>query len=202
MAATQLEMCNMAILDVGGNTISQVSTGNQKEEKLCYNYWDHMVDTMLAAHNWNFAKKWLSLTEDTGYTFVDDQYEYAWEVPSDFIRFADQENRGPAKIDFARRANRFLTNTDEFEIEYIYRPADITVTTTYPPWYIDAFVAKLKVKLATSLARKGSTTRNWVAEYHEMLATAKHMNAMGQDESVERKTRHTDSNDTWLSARG
>lgn len=203
--ASQLEICNIAILDAGGNPISAFPssvTGSStiEEVSLYYNYTPGL-DFLLGEHPWRFAKKWASLTENGSYTFVDDTYDTAWAVPADFIRWSDLENNGPSHIEFARRDTHFLTiDYDAFEIEYI---AQITDTTKFPNYFVVAFAAYLSMKLSRPLRRKGAKDKSdFMNDFQVALDNAKLKDSREDWQNETRTTKHTSTNDTWITARG
>lgn len=199
--ANQVDICNIAILDAGGNTINSIPDGTKKESDLVVAHYDTALDLVLGEHPWRFAKKWSSLAENAGYTFIDDTYGSAWALPSDFIRFSDLENVGPSSIKFARRDTHLLTeDLDEFEIEYIARIED---TTKFPSYFIVVFAAYLSFKFAPSLRRKGSKDKvDFFQNYLFWLNQARMKDSREDKQLTERQQRHTESNDTWIQARG
>ena len=88
---SKVGILNLAFNDLGGQSI--VTFGeNSKEGRLSEVYWDDTLKSALEAHTWDFAKKWANLAEDANYTFVDSEWSYAYQIPSDFVRFSSQED--------------------------------------------------------------------------------------------------------------
>ena len=50
---------------------------------------------------------------DAGIT-IDDEFEYAFQKPADYVRWSDQENVGPTRNNFAWREDALLCNVDVF----------------------------------------------------------------------------------------
>lgn len=199
--ASKVQVCNIAILDAGGDAISSVPDGNKKESNLVVAHYDVALAFVLGEHPWRFAKKWASLAENTSYSFVDDTYEAAWALPADYVRWSDLENNGPSHMEFARRDSHLLTaDYDEFEIEYI---ASITDTTKWPAYFISAFAAYLSWKIAPALRRKGARDKmDFAQAFMTALDNAKLKDSREDWQNETRITRHTNSNDTWIAARG
>lgn len=193
--ASKVDICNMSIYNVGGNPINSVPDGTKKEAMLCDLYYDVALDEVLAAHHWRFAKKWLSLPQINNPTFIDEQYTYVYQLPADFIRFSDQEDRS---LNFARREDKLYSNEDTLEIEYIAR---ITDTTKFPIWFTVALTTKLSSYLAIPLSRKGNSKVNWEQLYEYKLMDAKVKDFNEDSQSLDRETKYTTSTDEWIEAR-
>lgn len=194
--ASKVAICNLALTDLGANIIANLETDSSKEAKNCRVYYDILVDRVLEAHHWDFAKTWVVLALDAGYVFVDDQYEYAYQKPADFIRFSRMENK--ASI-FEVRGETIVSNLEDAEIEYIKRVSDSTL---YPPHFVSALHSLLRAHLAIPLARKSSKGISWMRSYTEIdLPAAKLLDAQQGNPPIVSSTRHTDATDTWLSSR-
>jgi hypothetical protein len=200
---SQTEIANYAISAAGGNAINSVPDGNKKESNLIVQFWDITLLALLEEHNWRFARKWASLAEDAGYTFVDDQFDAAWALPSDFVRFSDQEGVGPTAITFERRGNHLLTaGLTEFEIEYIKHEDDLATTGNFPPHFVVALYTALAREIAPDLRRKGAKNNsNFIVLADAALTRAKTKDSQQDNRSEERKTRHTADTDSWIQAR-
>lgn len=192
--ASQVELCNLAIRDLGGNSISQI-TENTKEAKLCNDYWNELVDELLEEYCWDFAKVWVALALDATYVFVDDRYLYAYALPSNYIKMSDTE----LGYNYEIRGQHIVTNEEDAEIEYIQRMTDVT---KWPVHFRKAFVSLLRSRIAFGLARKGTDPKEWVLKYEQLdLPAAKTKDAQTGRPSKEVSRSHTDSTDTWLSKR-
>lgn len=196
--SSQVEICNYAIAHVGGNLINSLPDGNKPESNLCQLFFEQSLRECLGDHNWKFAKKWDSLASAV-YTFTDDQYDYAYALPGDFIRFSDQENRGPGDIKFVRRGQYLLCNETVFEIEYIYYH---TTYEQYPEYFVAALSRKLAFYINPDLMKKGAKQVDHQQAYMVALDKAKLRNAQEDNEDSDRVRRHSDSSDTWINARG
>lgn len=192
---SQVDICNVAILDVGGNTINAIDEGS-REAELCDHYWEMFVDEVLSEHTWNFAKQWVALAEEAGYSMVDSEYGYAYELPSDYVRMSRMEDK---KSLYEVRGTTLLTNVEDCLIEYIKRVDDVMA---FPPGFRMALIARLRAALAIPLARKGTKAIDWMNLYLSVdLPRAKTKDAMEGNQSEESLHQHTDENDTWLASR-
>lgn len=198
---TQLEIANLAIYDASGNAISDIPDGNQLEGLLIDQYWQHSLDYVLGEHPWRTFRVFLALTEDTGYSFVDETYDYAYELPSDWIRPITQED---INAEWVIRSNRILSNYADLELGYIARPSIATVSTTlsWPAHFVDALAAYLSMKIAPKLQKKGSEKTDWEARYFRHLLVSQYKDSQQDRESTEQRAKHTTATDSWLQKMG
>ena len=191
----KVQICNLALYPLGGTAISSLDEGS-KEANLCKDLYDTMVVTVLSAHKWSFAKKEVSLAESSTYEMLDDRFEFAYQLPSDFIRMSRPEKRD---INFERRGQYLVTNESPFSIEYI---ASITDESLFPDMFAQTVAARLSVPMAQPLVRKGTPTGSELYNLY-LVILSEAMLADAQDEKPfqEDSVKHTEKTDTWLQAR-
>lgn len=191
----RVQICNLAIYPLGGNAITAL-TENSKEANLCNDLYLSMVKIVLGAHKWNFAKKEVTLAEATDYEMLDDRFEYAYQLPSDYIRLSRPEERD---VVFERRGRVLATNETPFSIEYI---ASITDESLFSDLFAQAVAARLSVPLAQPLARKGSPgSKDLYIFYLTMLQDAMMEDAQDEKPDQADSVKHTNETDSWLKAR-
>lgn len=198
--ASQTSISNRALLEMGQNPISSVDDGS-KAANIIKEVWEDLTREILESHTWKFAKKWANVASDAAYTMVDEDWDYAYAVPSDYVRMSKTEDNETVK--FARRGAYLLTNEESpFKFEYIQYISD---TTLWPQHFINAMVARLQSVLATPLSTKSSKMKNkdYLEIYHSIvLPAAKTRDAEESfGEPDDDKGKHTESNDSWLSSR-
>lgn len=194
--ASQVQICNLALVDIGAKTINALDDGSV-EADVCDEVYDLLLEMVLEAHTWDFAKKWVALAEDAGYTMIDEQYDYAYELPADYIRMSRMEDKDSL---YEVRGSTLLTNVEDANIEYIQK---ITDPTKYPSHFVRAFSARMRLPLAMKVTNKGSKAIDFATLYYSAdLPQAKSDDARQGNPSQETKIRHTNETDSWLSARG
>lgn len=190
-----VQICNLALYPLGGTPISSLDEGS-KEADLCKDLYPTMVLTVLSAHKWSFAKKEVSLAESSTYEMLDTRFEFAYQLPADYVRMSRPEKRG---VIYERRGQYLATNESPFSIEYI---ASITDTILFPEMFAQAVAARLSVPMAQTLTRKGAPTwKDLYTIYLGVLSEA--MLADTQDEKPELvdSVKHTTKTDSWIESR-
>ena len=187
---------NMAFIEVGANPISTFNaTDTTKEADAARALYDICLDEVFEAHTWDFAKLWKALALDAGYVFVDEEYEYAYELPGDFVKISRLENEATI---YEIRDTHIVTNEEDLKIEYIRKIDD---TTKYPVHFVMALIARLKASY-NFLGKKGAKTIDFMSIYvNSILPTAKTEDAKGGNPTEKDKKRHVDATDTWLNSR-
>lgn len=190
--ASQAQIATIACLDVGGQAISDIDNETQKEASIIRDIWDISRDELLAAHEWGFAKKYKALALDATFTEVDDDWDYIYVLPSDFIKLLANMN----DFDHVIRENRLYCDTEDLIIGYIARIED---TSKYPVWFVNALIAKLRTRLYIPLAKKASKAIEWyqlfVIELEKAQTKDSQQDRLGDDEAG----KHTVDNDSWVS---
>ena len=192
---TKVEICNLALYPLGGNAISSLTEGT-KEANLCNDLYLNMLKVVISAHKWNFAKKEVSLAESATYTMLDERFEYAYQLPSGFIRMSRTSTRGTI---YERRGEVLCTNETPFVIEYITLIEDVNL---FPEMFAHAVAARLSVPMAQPLVRKGSPGAIELLKlYFAVLGEAKLEDSQNEKPYLDDSVVHTESSDTWLKSR-
>lgn len=195
MATSKTDICNLALIDLGAKTVSSIDDDDTAEANACSEIWDLLLDDVLGEHKWDFAKKWDALSALSEYDFVDEAWDYAYQLPADFIRVSMVED----DVDYEQRGNVLLSNTESLNMEYIFRETD---TTKYPSHFIAALVARLKIPLSVKIAKRSTRNIDFEARYRQVaLPVAKKLDAQGSGKTDQALGAHTADNDPWLAAR-
>jgi len=194
--ATNVQICNLALRGIGAKTIVALdSSDTSKESQVCQDIFAMLLDEVLDDHPWNFAKVWVALAEDAGYTFIDDIYEYAYQMPSGFIRMSKTEDRD---LQYEIRGEYICSNEEDMEIEYIQRMDD---PAKYPSHFVRALASRLRPELSASIKTKFDPASLLRIYYELDLPRAMASDARLDNPSAEDALRHTNGTDTWISAR-
>lgn len=188
--ASVIDICNLAINDLGGNPISDLDE-DSKEARLCKDAYEPTLREILASHKWNLAAKWAVLAEDAGYSILDSRYTYAYTQPADFVRMWRGDDRDTR---YSKTGKRILSSTETLTIKYVYFNND---PSTYPPLFVIALASLLKHKLSIPLAKRGSKKTNWYQLYLIDLGNAQLADAQESNEDPDYKK----ESDSWLGAR-
>lgn len=136
--ASQVEIANFAIIQLGGNPISSL-TEDTNEAKVIKAIWDQSRRELLRTNSWNFAIKRQLLAQSVTPPGYDFSYRYA--LPSDLIRTIQVYNDSDYKIE-----GRFvITNSQSCSLKYVADIKDVN------EWSSD-FCSLMSMKLAADIA--------------------------------------------------
>lgn len=86
MSTTKVSICNEALSLLGAKSIQSFEE-NTETARRCASIYDSTRRTLLRMHPWSFAKKRMQLAPVS--TYPSFGYQYAFQLPSDFVRIID-----------------------------------------------------------------------------------------------------------------
>lgn len=174
MAATDVAICNMALNQISNYEITSLA-GTSVEAVACNRYYAQARDVVLQSHPWSFAKKELTLTEDTTNDFS--EWDYVYNYPSDClapreIYSSTGENRDiEYEVFNLSTLDTLKICTTEDDAILLYT-AQVTDTTLFPPLFTQALVFYLAFLLVQPLHADRSLKADMLAAYQATMAQA------------------------------
>lgn len=147
--ASKVEIANLALMALGANPISSFNE-DSKESILINNIWAITRRSLLRQNIWNFAVRRASLPRISAPPHH--QYSYAFQLPNDFIRFAQAHTNFNYRIE----NDKLLCNEESINVSYV---ADIQDTTFWSPDFTELFASKLAAELAYPITRDKDVMR-------------------------------------------
>jgi hypothetical protein len=141
-------------------------TDTDATARACALHYDHVRDSVLRSHKWNFAKKPAVLVKLDARPLFGWQYAYA--LPADFLRVYDvngsDEGLGePWDI----QGDQLLSDCETIELNYVHRMED---STKYDPLFVEALSYKLAEKLATAIRGSSAQVVDFTTQYERVTA--------------------------------
>lgn len=161
-------VCNIALVKIGVDPISDINDSGSKPARTCLALWEANRDAVLEATKWKCASKRaeLQLLEDAPLFGWDHQFQ----LPADYIRDIAVKDGFPYQIE----GDKLLCNELECYLRYVYR---LTTTGSYHPTLIEAMAARLASELALPLKAAPTTRTSMFQEFQLILTTAEVVNA-------------------------
>jgi hypothetical protein len=175
--ASEVDICNLAIRRVGGNTIQELNPSGSLESRLCNGLFDFARDGTLRDVDWGFARRQALLAEltdtITGYDFV---YKY----PSDCITAREIYNSAKSNdddlIDFIISLSsdglQKVILTDEPTAELIYTKK-VTNPALFDSMFVDALAYRIAADLAIPLRGDATIQQSFARAYGQAIGSAK-----------------------------
>lgn len=187
MAASDIEICNIALALVGEPSITAFTDATEAERQ-CERLYPLARDTVLRLHPWNFAEKQSQLS--LAVAVPDFEFTYYFDLPADYIRVV--------KVDLAESSYRVVQGTyiatDDSEVNLVYT-AKITDTTKFDPLFTQAIAYYLASQLCMILPNKSGLNAQFMQMFDSVLKMAKQVD--GQENSPTKLT----MKDSWLTFR-
>jgi hypothetical protein len=103
-------------------------------------------DAVLSSYPWNFATRQVTLTRLA--TPPNADYQYAYQLPNDFLRAISAGIGGRGRgINYRITGNQLHTDADTIMLTYIYRPDE----TGFPPYFDALLMTRLAAEFCLPL---------------------------------------------------
>jgi hypothetical protein len=167
MAASEVEICNVALAQLGEAAIASLADATDAA-RYCSTLYAPTRDQLLRAHPWNFAtfRRTLNASAATpshGYGFA---YPLP-NTPSPCLRVLTVE---PADADYVIEGREILTDESSLSITYIGQVVDAT---QFGPLFAEALSLALAAKLAYPLTESAQVVERVREAARDALATAR-----------------------------
>jgi len=187
MAASDVEICNLAISWLAGNRITSIDDDSD-EARLCKANYDTSRRAVLEEHEWTFAVKRVKLPALTEAPIFG--YSQKFLVPSDLlysIGVYDPNHNDlayPKQIPHAVENSNILANISSIDLKYI---SDVTNTVTFSPMFDQALAAHIAMNIAIPLTENSKQFDRMAALFGSNLERAASSNGMqGKREKLDR----------------
>jgi len=167
MPASDTEIANDALGRLGISPIMELSD-DSKQAQFAKRFFDQTREEVLAARPWTFAIKRQNLSQLS--TAPISEWQYAYQLPSDFLRLVQINNDEIETIKFKYAIEGRTIVTDENPITICY-VARVTDPTLYSPLFSEAFALKLASKLVGPLTGALKLSMDYLALYEKAITT-------------------------------
>ena len=161
----EVDICNAALIKLGANTITSL-TENSPAARRCATVYPQQRDLLLRGHFWNFATKRKTLAQLSA--TPDFEYDFQYQLPTDFIRVLEIYNYPTAK--FKIEEDRLLTDLSSVQLVYIRK---VTDPNKFDPSFTQALAGALAVELSYSLAASPTLAQIVQRQAKDLLRKAK-----------------------------
>lgn len=200
MPQTTLQICNSALIKIGGRAIDTYGGTASKEATLTTARFTPCLNAMIRGHVWAFLKKvavCISTTTADSLAPVDEVvWSYVHELPLDLGRILEVTDANQASLSYERVGSALLTNDDRIILRYIRRvdPSEYA-TYGFPDDFAEALACYLAADVAVSLTQDSGLRQMMLSEYEGLIRTARFNGA------VERSSMSITVFDSWLNSR-
>lgn len=172
--ASQLDICNSALIKLGGMPLTDLNDGS-KEGTLLGARYAFARDYVLREHPWKCAIKRVGLVPLLAMPLSDPnslrQWQYAVQFPSDFIRLVLTDDD---KLCFQVEGNTFLTNEQTIVIRYVWQVNNPLILDSHLAETIAWYLAQ---DISMSLIQNTAVSDRMSKQYLQFLSKAKFIDA-------------------------
>lgn len=163
--ASQIQLCNLAIVRLGGNPITALTDGTT-EANLCNILFSQIADEVMVEGSWTSTIRRASLAATTDTPAF--EYTYSYQLPVDpfCLKVLNIDENLPGTIDYRIEDDRLLTDSTSVKIRYIAR---LTATGDWDTLLARAFVARLASELAYPLTGNAAKAQAEMQRYNQFL---------------------------------
>jgi len=179
MAASKVDIWNMALTHLGELREIQSETEDTVERILCSRFYDLSLDATLRGVPWNFARSYFTLV--TAAESPPTQWAYAYDYPANclnplhIVKDGDSKaNIGRSQYEVAQDVSglpKKIIYTDELDAILSYTVLT-TDTTLFPPDFTLAVALHLGSQLAVPITNDANLKQSLIAEWRQQLFTA------------------------------
>lgn len=156
MNLTSIDLCSLALIKLGANSISSFDEGTV-EAQVSARIYPVIRDGMLSFHPWNFASVQKKLPRLAEIPIAD--YTYTFQIPHDCLRILSAGSGGNSSgLTYKIQGTHLLTSSEQVTITYIFRAPE----STYPPFFNMALISRLAAEFCIPLT---DSTSRWQGLY-------------------------------------
>ncbi len=205
MAATDLEICNLALDNIGvTNKVASISAPATKEEKACARWYAHSRDFVLRAFPWPFASRSETLVLAVP-EILHLRWQYVYDLPATFFKarrvFVEGQARNdlglPFEVELDPTGTKFVLLCDSATaaLEFTRKFDSNALVALLPPPFVDAVAWHLASKVVTPLALKKELISEALQMYRNTVLAA-----LGIEMAQGKRDDPADA--PWVQARG
>lgn len=183
----KVDICNKALTLIDGDYILSLDEDSQNA-RLCKEFFDSSLETLLQEHPWNFALKRATLAQLS--TTPAYGYDYQYGLPSDCLRVVHFQNEEEG-YEFIIEDDAVLCDLSTCKITYIYSVEDMNKLS---PMFRQAFIFYMAAELAPWITNAAQFAAGSAQQFMSAFKKAKTANARES-----RRIKNTDGN--WINAR-
>lgn len=192
MAASSVEICNWALIEVGSSRIAALS-GTELGAVLCNEQYDKQRKKLISAHPWNFATTYVALAEDASEPII--EFDHQFTLPSDVIRVLKTDLPEDAEWEVGLKSTGsriLLCNSDEVNIKYL---KNLTDTTLFPPYFDEALAMAIAANISYAMTQSSTVKQLMEAKARDSLVQARLFDAQEHGRTFA-------ETNTWINVRG
>lgn len=211
MPQTPTQICNSALLKIGGRTVTSYTGDTTKEGTLVQEQFPKVLHSVARSHVWHFLKDYETLT-GTASTTVLPWSHYA-ALPADCLRILSVGVNN-YNVPYEQMGDTLWLRDDEVFLRYIRKPVLVAIAydagppevvavdaDEFPDDFAEAVACALAADISVSLTQNADLRQQMLVQYTEAVRMARFHGAcevsdtqIGADEWLNARDSYGDSN--------
>lgn len=193
MANDKTAICNIALLNLGQNMISDIGDDKDANARKCNVIFEQVVEELLA-DDWFFNRVRIELSQLSS-TPAFGTWDYQYQIPADaiHIRGIADESWDEIRYSFVREGQYILTNETEAYLHYnqlLQDDSGVSNISKMPLWFHRLIAARMQYILAPNITKGDFKNQKAAQDYNDAYLTAKEKN--GSEAFYEDEAGNTD----------
>lgn len=171
MALSDIGLSSRALIKIGASPITSFNDGTAESE-IAGALFPQIRDALLSAYAWSFATGQIALDQLQTAPIAD--YQYAYQLPNDFLRAlsAGSGTRGRG-LNYRIAAGALHTDAPDVVLTYIYRPEE----EVFPPYFDQALIARLAAEFTIPVTENTSRSETMLSIAEREFQRARQIDA-------------------------
>lgn len=171
MAFDDIGLCARALIKIGAHPITSFTDGTAESEITGLLY-APVRDAVLSSYPWSFATAQKSLTQLSTPPLAD--YQFAYQLPNDFLRALSVGNGGRGRgINYRLAGGALHTNSDGVLLTYIFRPDE----SVFPPYFDSLLMARLAAEFCLPITENTARADGMARQAEQEFIRARQIDA-------------------------
>lgn len=182
---SKLGLYNDALRAIGDLRLSSL-TEDTEARYVLDDAWDDAVEFMFSEGLWNFATKTQVITADPGQPPIPG-FSFTFDKPLNWVRTItiSANSLFTEEAMYRDEGDRIYSNWEELYIRFISKEKAVDdQIPNWPPTFAKAVAAYLAMECAERLSGSGSKAEALMAQYKDILASAKNKDALDQSKMI------------------
>lgn len=173
MPQTALQICNSALVKIGGAAITAYGGTSSKEARLTTDSFPRSINLLTRSHVWAFLKKISTLTSVTTTTIF--PWGYVQTLPSDLGRILAVTDASGSPIDYERVAATILTIESSAVLRYTANPIvpGTPTATEFPDDFAEALACYIAADICVSLTQNDDFRQGMLVQHEGLMRAAR-----------------------------
>ncbi len=162
---SKVTICNMALVKLGANRVTDIDNPSTNEEKICNIIFDTIVEEVMASGSWTSIMRRASLVQTINTPEFGFLHEYQLPVDPKCLHVVNINECRAGDFKYVIEGDKLLCDLSTVDISY---RALITSPGSWSSRLVSVIIARLTAELCLLLSGKDNAADAWFQKYKEI----------------------------------